>query len=201
MDKKDSFNSEELSSSSDSEIEETDTKEQTQKNIKEESESNKLPNIELIKSIAQTLETILEENNNSPDYKEILKNQKKMVFSADSIPSISLENYLIRIKTYSNLEDNTLIISLILIDRLCKLSNLTLTYYNIHRILFTSILISIKYNEDCFYDNKFYAEIAGIKIKELNILEYTFTYMMNFCFFINKEIFRKYEKYLYNYKN
>ena len=202
MDKKTSFESEELSSPSDCIIYGYETKDHTQKNDKEEdSELYKFPNIELIKAISQTLETILEENKNCPNYKEILKNQKKMVFSADSIPSISLEDYLIRIQTYSNLEKNTLIISLILIDRLCQLSDLTLTYYNIHRILFTSILLSIKYNEDSFYDNKFYAEIAGIKLKELNTLEYTFTSMINFNFFINKEIFRKYETYLNSYKN
>ena len=202
MDKKNLFENEELSSPSFCEIEGHETKEQTYRNDKEEeSELNKLHNIELIKAISRTLETVLEENKNCPDYKEIIKNQKKMVFSSDKIPCISLEDYLIRIQTYSNLEKNTLIISLILIDRLSKLSNLVLTYYNIHRILFTSVLLSIKYNEDTCYDNKFYAEIAGIKLKELNILEYTFSYMIDFRFFINKEIFRKYEKYLYNYKN
>ena len=91
--------------------------------------------------------------------------------------------------------------SLIFIDRLCKIANLTLTYYNIHRILFTSILLSIKYNEDNFYDNKFYSEIAGIKLKELNILEYTFTKMINFRFFINNNIFENYVQYLDNYEN
>jgi len=202
MDKKDSFNSEEFSSPSDCEIEDTETKEQTHRNDKEEeSETNNLANNELIKAIAQTLETILEENKNCPDYKEIIKKQKKMVFNADSIPNISLEDYLARIQIYSNLEKNTLIISLILIDRLSKLSDLVLTYYNIHRILFTSILLSIKYNEDCYYDNKFYSEIAGIKLKELNALEYTFSYMIDFNFFINKDIFRKYEQYLYHYKD
>ena len=202
MDKKDSFESEELNSPSDCEIWESETKEQTDRNDKEEdSELNKLPDKELIKAISQTLETILEENKNCPDYKEIIKNQKEMVFSADTIPCISLEDYLIRIQTYSNLEKNTLITSLILIDRLSKLSDIALTYYNIHRILFTSILLSIKYNEDSYYDNKFYAEIAGINLKELNILEYTFSYMIDFRFFINKEIFRKYENYLYNNKN
>ena len=202
MDKKKSFDSEEMNSSSDCEIDEVETKEQTHRNEKEEElVLNKLPNSDLIKAISQTLETILEENKNNPDYKEIVKNQKKMPFSSDSIPGISIEDYLIRIQTYANMEKNTLIVSLIFIDRLCKIADLTLTYYNIHRILFTSVLLSVKYNEDTFYDNKFYAEIAGVKLKELNLLEFTFTKMINFRFFINNDLFEKYVQYLDNYEN
>jgi hypothetical protein len=202
MDKKQSFDSEEMNSSFDCEIDEVETKEQTHRNEKEEEFMlNKLPNTELIKAISQALTTILEENRNNPNYKEIVINQKKMPFSSDSIPGISIEDYLIRIQTYANTEKNTLIVSLIFIDRLCQIADLTLTYYNIHRILFTSVLLSVKYNEDNFYDNKFYAEIAGVKLKELNILEYTFAQMINFRFFINNEIFEKYEKNLNNYEN
>ena len=87
-----------------------------------------------------------------------------MAFSSSIIPNISIEEYLIRIQTYANIEKNTLILSLIYIDRLCKIASITLTYYNIHRILFISILISIKYNEDQYYNNKYYAEIAGVKL-------------------------------------
>jgi hypothetical protein len=202
MDKKTSFDSEEMNSSSNCEIDEIETKEQTHRNEKEEEfELNKLPNTDLIKAISQTLETILEENKKNPNYKEIVKNQKKMPFSSESIPGISIEDYLIRIQTYANMEKNTLIVSLIFIDRLCKIADLTLTYYNIHRILFTSVLLSVKYNEDNFYDNKFYSEIAGVKLKELNVLEYTFAKMINFRFFINNDIFEKYVQYLDNYEN
>jgi hypothetical protein len=82
MDKKQSFDSEEMNSSFDCEIDEVETKEQTHRNEKEEEFMlNKLPNIELIKAISQALTTILEENRNNPNYKEIVTNQKKMPFS------------------------------------------------------------------------------------------------------------------------
>ena len=119
-----------------------------------------------------------------------------MVFSANLIPNISIQDYLIRIQTYSKIEKSTLIISLILIDRICQRANLTLTYYNIHRILFSSILISIKFNEDNYYDNKFYADIAGVKTKELKMLEYTFLSMLHFNLFIKNDLYEKYKDYL-----
>ena len=123
-----------------------------------------------------------------------------MVFSANLIPNISIEEYLIRIQTYANIETSTLILSLILIDRLCQISNLTLTYHNIHRIIFSSIIISIKYNEDNYYDNQYYAEIAGVKIKELKLLEYNFISLLHFNLFIKDEIYEKYKQYLFEFE-
>jgi hypothetical protein len=97
-----------------------------------------------------------------------------MYFSANSIPNISIRDYFIRIPNYSNLEKSTLILSLILIYKICKKSVILLTTYNIHRILFSSVLISIKYNEDSYLDNAFYSQIARVKPSELKILKYAF---------------------------
>ena len=121
-----------------------------------------------------------------------------MVFSANSVPNISIKDYLIRIQTYSGIEKSTMILSLIYIDRICEVAELTLTYYNIHRILFASVLMAIKYNEDNFYDNKFYSEIAGVKLKELKLIEYTFLDMIDFKMFVDDDTFEKYTQYLEN---
>ena len=154
--------------------------------------------LELIEAISQTLTTILEDNKKLNNYKEIVKNQSKMVFSATTIPSITIKEYLIRIQTYSHIEKSTMILSLIYIDRLCEIADITLTFYNIHRILFAAVLMAIKYNEDNFYDNNFYAEIAGVKSKELKMIEYTFLDMVDFKMFIDDETFEKYKLYLEN---
>ena len=192
MEKQTSFDSEEYNS----EEEDIDTKSQTKT---KEDESPKLQNKSLIKAISQTLESILENNKQLHNFKEILKTQAKLAFSANLIPNISIEDYLIRIQMYSNIEKSTLIISLILIDRLCQKANVTLTYHNIHRIIFSAILVSIKYNEDSYYDNKYYAEIAGVKLKELKLLEYNFITMLHFNLFIQDSIYEKYRQYLDNF--
>ena len=171
MSKNDSFESE---CSSDGEEE---TKQE--KKNEEDSPQSKLPNFDLIRAIAITLNSILETNNNLENYKEIIRDQSRQVFSANIIPSISIKDYLIRIQTYSNIERSTLIISLIYIDRFCNKAKVTLTHYNIHRILFSSILMGVKFNEDNFYDNKYYSQIAGVKLKELKVLEYNFIKMLN----------------------
>jgi hypothetical protein len=194
----DSFDSEALSGESIEDTRQTD--EEKGKNKKEEEENDNLKkNLVLIKSISNALTTILEENKKLDNYKEIIKKQSKMVFSANSIPGISINDYLIRIQTYSGIEKSTLILSLILIDHLCRKSELILSYYNIHRVLFGSILISIKFNEDSYYDNKFYSEIAGVKLKELQNIEESFFEMSDFDVYVDQQEFEQYRQYLEDY--
>jgi hypothetical protein len=184
-----SFDSEAENSESDKEI--IDSKE----------EEKLIENLNIIKSISNSLSTVLEENKKLSNYKEIIIKQSKMCFSANTIPNISLYEYIIRIQKYSLTEKNTLILSIIYIDRLCKIGNIVLTYYNIHRILFTAVLLAIKYNEDEFYDNKYYAEIAGIKPCELQFLEYSFFCICNLNLYVSDEIFINYSRYLNGYED
>ena len=202
-----SFNSE---ASSDDSIESSPIimESEKEKETKKIKESNKMPktpkspekitkkNLNLISSISNILNTILESNKKLKNFKEILKAQSKMNFSSNTIPNISIKDYLIRIQTYSCVEKSTLVLALILIDRVTKKSNFILTYYNIHRVLFTAVLISIKYNEDSYFDNNYYAQIAGVKAHELKILEYNFLEFCDFNVFVKNEIYEQYEKYL-----
>jgi hypothetical protein len=161
-----------------------------------QNEESKIKNSELIQSISDILSKILEENKKLPNIKEIISKQNKMCFSYNSIPKISIKDYLERIQEYTCLEQNTLILSLIYIDRLCEIGKIILTYYNIHKILFGAILIAIKYNEDNFYDNKYYAKIAGVKISELKLMELNFIRFIDYQMFVPEEIFTNYRDYL-----
>ena len=197
--REESFDSEALSGESEEDGRETKNQSDKEKGKNEIGEDNEEPekkNKKLIKSISNALTTILEENKKMDNYKEIVKKQSKMAFSANSIPNISINDYLTRIQVYSGIEKSTLILSLIQIDHLCKKAELILTYYNIHRILFGAVLISIKYNEDTYYDNKFYSEIAGVKLKELKMIEYSFLELSNFNVFINDQEYEQYKNYL-----
>ena len=192
-----SFDSEALSDDS---IEEEDTKSQTDKD-KEKAKGNspenkEIKNLELINSISKALNTILDKNKNLKNYKDILKKQSLMYFSANTIPNITIKDYLVRIQNYSEVERSTLILSLILIDRMCRKSGVLLTHYNIHRILFSSLLVSIKYNEDSYFDNNFYSQIAGVKPNELKLLEYTFLEYNDFNIYVKDVEYQQYEKYL-----
>ena len=120
-------------------------------------------------------------------------------FLSKKPPQISLNKYLKRFMKYSKPEPSTLIISLIYIDKICENSNLQLTIYNIHRLVFACLIVAIKYNEDDYYSNEYYAKVGGITLKELNILEYNILILLNFDVFIDEGIYESYENQIKDY--
>ncbi len=150
----------------------------------------------LITSIDTVIEKLLEQNKQLPNYQKIVKSQSKMVFSAFEIPEIEIDDYLSRIAFYSKAEDSTFIIALIYIDRICSSGSIMITEYNVHRLLFSSILIGIKYNEDQYYDNTYYSQIAGVTTKELGILEAELLEIIDYNLYVKDEEYKKYFEYL-----
>lgn len=64
------------------------------------------------------------------------------------------------------------------------------------RVILTASIISIKFNEDDYYDNSFYAKVGGISLQEVNELEYAFLSMCGFTMSINENKYLKYKVYL-----
>ena len=147
-------------------------------------------------NISVTLMQLISENMQKDNYKEKLNKQKKQIFTSKIIPKISVSDYLLRITKYANVSDEILIIALIYLDKLCKKNKLMLNSYNVHRLLFISILISIKMNSDKIYKNNYYSKISGINPKDLCLMEYEFIYLSGFMLNIKKEIYEKYKSFL-----
>lgn len=124
------------------------------------------------------------------------QSNKKSHFTASLPPAISIEDYLERILYYARPEPSTLISSLIYIDRLCSIGKITLTNLNVHRVLFTSVFLSIKYNEDEKYKIDYYAQVGGMSVKEILVLENEFVSHVDFNFYINEEEYKKYSDYI-----
>ena len=116
------------------------------------------------------------------------------IFHNSKIPKIIITEYLNRIIEYSNVEENTLICSLIYIEEIRK--KIKLTNFNIHKILFTAIITAIKFNEDKIFNNNFYSLIGGISKEKLLELEYHFLILMDFKLYINENIFKTYKQVL-----
>ena len=173
----------EFNSSFESEISSTN-------NINDEEEEEMLS--ERIKNFAKSISIIINELIDSNSKNENENENKNDIFETKGIPDISLYEYLIRIISYSNCEENTLILSLIYIDKISKIKQLN--KFNIYKILFTSILISLKFYEDEIFTNSYYSQIAGVSEKELIIMEYDFYILLNFNLFIKEEIFNTFKK-------
>lgn len=120
-------------------------------------------------------------------------------FLSKKPPQISLNKYLKRFMKYSKPEPSTLIIGLVYIDKICENSNLQLTVFNIHRLVLACLIVAIKYNEDDYYSNEYYAKVGGITLKELNILEYNILILLDFNVFVDEGIYESYENQIKDY--
>ena len=134
----------------------------------------------IIESINKTLEKLI----NKKKKKKNTINELTAIFLSETIPEISVLDYLIRIIKYTYCEESTMIIGLIYLDRIC-LKNILISKYNIHKLLFISILLAIKNNEDQIYKNDYYCEVSGINLSDLCLMEYNFAILLNFNFYVN----------------
>ncbi len=144
---------------------------------------------ERIKTISLILERLIRNNSSKND----CSNNLTEVFNNEEVPEISLYNYLMRIKKYTKCEENTLILSLIYLDKIC-LKKINLSINNIYKFLFTSILLAIKFNEDRIYKNNYYAYTSGISPTELNLMEKTFLELLEYQLFVKDNVFNTYKK-------
>ena len=149
-------------------------------------EDNNIFNI--VNSINLVLTELVEINNKNENN---LNSNENNIFNSKSIPNISILDYLNRIIEFSNIEENTLIAGLIYINKIEKI--IKITKYNIHKILFSCILIAIKYFEDEIYSNNYFAQIGGINNEELLKLELNISTLLDFKFFISEKTFEQFK--------
>ncbi|ORX89200.1 cyclin-domain-containing protein [Basidiobolus meristosporus CBS 931.73] len=106
-------------------------------------------------------------------------------FHSRSIPTIGVEEYLLRILKYTPFNNECLLSALIYLDRIVRCSKETaspfaINSYNIHRLLVTGIVIASKYSSDVYFTNSRYAQVAGITLGDLNALELEFLFLSKF---------------------
>ena len=172
-------------------------------NIDKDTKNIKASN-HVIDIVADILEEIVKDNekNDENESNKSDSNESAIisVFTSNKTPQISIKKYLTRIMKYSKPETSTVIICLIYIDKICENSTLQLSIYNIHRIILSCMILALKYNEDDYYSNKYYAKVGGISLKELNELEYNIMVLLQFNFFIDDITYEKYQAQLNDFE-
>lgn len=115
-------------------------------------------------------------------------------FASKKPPSISIGKYLERTARLTKFEPELYICSLIYLDKVIKQHSIHITLLEIHRLWFVSYLVAIKFHSDEFYSNAYYAKVAGITTKELNILERKFLRLLNYHLLIPTSLFDLYKE-------
>lgn len=126
--------------------------------------------ISLIKAIIICLDQLLQQSSN---------NQPNSLFNLKAQPTISLADYLtsksifkVGMYKYMNCSVSVFVYALVLIDRAQECNPLfVVNKRNIHRLILAANLISVKYLDDIYYKNSYYANIGGVTVKLLNELQ------------------------------
>ena len=153
---------------------------------------NESPEKKVIEKISDLFSNICQDNKNEFNKDKLNLIKPFITFN----PSISIRDYLERFYKYSKINISTIILILIYIDRITNFNKFKLTYYNIHKLILSSMVVAIKYNEDEFYSMIFYAKLGGVTKAEMIFLEYYFVTLINFNLFISDELFNKYKDYI-----
>ena len=146
----------------------------------------------IISSIVKNLYEIMEENKQMGNDQFNLKDN---IFYLDVIPNISLEYFINHLFKYTNMSISSLILAIIYIDQFCEKFKYALSMHNIFRILLIFVYISINLNEDINIKPEFYSKVAGVSVKDLNMLEFQMCVAMNFEFFIKSDYYQQYFAY------
>lgn len=57
-------------------------------------------------------------------------------------------------------------------------------------------MVAVKYNEDNYFGNDFYAKVGGVTKNEIKFLEYEFLLRIKFNLYVNEDVFNKYNDYI-----
>lgn len=143
----------------------------------------------LISVVACVLEQLVARNDQLP-----IDPSAETIFSGPRSPNVSIRDYLHRIYKYTNVSSGCLICALLYIDRfMYRNKHVLLTSRCVHRLLITSVVVSMKFLDDLYYNNVYYAKIGGIPTAEMNALELEFLCRINFDLFAPKEEYERYQ--------
>lgn len=135
------------------------------------------------------------DNNNSNVSNYNYKFNLKSSFDANIISSLSLKNYISRIVYYSQVNNSTIIISLIYLDRYLNNSNICLTENNVYLLILTSLHLSTKMNEDKLLKDKDYSYVGSIENKLLIYNESLFLTTIKYNTYVSNTEFNNYNNY------
>ena len=123
--------------------------------------------------------------NHQPKNRHLLK-----IFNLLKTPALSIDQFLIRIKTYSsNISSSSYLHSAFLLYKLViYLNNIDLNLNNSYRFIVASIRCSTKVIEDVYQKQRIFSNVVGVTLKDLLKIEMGFLYLTNFNLIISEVI-------------
>ncbi|KAE9622093.1 hypothetical protein Lal_00032683 [Lupinus albus] len=144
----------------------------------------------IISFLSSLLNRVAESNDLN---KKLMIHQKISVFHGLTRPNIPIQNYLERIFKYANCSPSCLIVAYVYLDRFTKKQpSFSINFFNVHRLLITSVMVAAKFMDDIYYNNAYYAKVGGISTIEMNFLEVDFLFGLGFHLNVTPSTFQAY---------
>lgn len=124
----------------------------------------------------------------------------RIFFDPDgSLPEISHENYLKRIRQFFRCSASCYVVAYMYIQRLTeKYGRDIFNHFTFHRIFLTSIVIAVRITDDLYRSSSYCARVGGIDLNEMLLLEKRFLSLMDlgnieeFKLTVSKEDYEKF---------
>eukprot|EP00960_Hanusia_phi_P076471 768564-Hanusia_phi.AAC.10 len=110
-----------------------------------------------------------------------------------SYAPIAASAYVRRINRYGGCSACCFAVGLMYLERLKRRNHtVCLNSCNFQRLYLVAVMTAAKFLDDFYYSNKHWAEVGGISLQELNLLELEFLFRMGFCLNITREDYESY---------
>jgi hypothetical protein len=146
----------------------------------------------ITQAMSCVLTQLCHKNDNDPNL-----NSQESFFVSEALPGIDVFDYCCRLRRYMKCSPTCFVFALIYIDRfVTRHGTITVNSFTIHRLLFTSLIVACKFWDDAFFSNKFYAQVGGIPLKEVNEMEADLLFTLEFQLGVNDIEFTQYLSHL-----
>jgi hypothetical protein len=95
--------------------------------------------------------------------------RRSSIYDSEDLPNMSEADYVMRIITYCDSNEDTIVHCLNYIEKWCSVNYLS--QYNFHRVFCTCYILAIKFVCDDVYNYSHYAKVFGLTKIELSDLE------------------------------
>eukprot|EP00930_Biecheleria_cincta_P084714 TRINITY_DN74161_c0_g1_i1.p1 TRINITY_DN74161_c0_g1~~TRINITY_DN74161_c0_g1_i1.p1 ORF type:complete len:193 (+),score=25.57 TRINITY_DN74161_c0_g1_i1:100-678(+) len=125
------------------------------------------------------------------------RQQRVTKFHSVRPPQLPIRDYLQRIAKYFQCSRECFVLCLVYIDRIVKLHpDFTICNLNIHRLLVTSVMLAVKFFDDVYYSNAYYAKVGGVRTRELNVLECQFLQLIDWRLQVTPQEYDQYRSHV-----
>ncbi len=108
--------------------------------------------------------------------------------------------FLSRIQKHTKCSEACFVVGLIYVDRIVNSHDFVLTPQNVYQTYLTAVMLAAKFHEDVFYNNAFYAQLAGRTLKEINTSEIELISLLQFSLVVRSNLYHKYFRELCDYR-